>query len=420
MDDNFTMKTARLAGIIFVVLFLAPLLTASPGSTAELTGSIFTNLYGFKVNDTNHIRSYSGARATLVAWRGLHNTSLEFHTNFRYAADLSHSTGLGPRFFAYEAYARLVNLPARSELSLGRQFVYNSIRSDLLDGLQARYSVNKVFSLAAFGGVSALSSDPEHIQKFSESGLLGGSLAAQVDPSFRTSLNLLYRKVNGTSSQTRAGLDAAKDINQWSLFGKIILNAPQTRFSDLLARVSVRPKNWYFALEGSYREPSVSDNSLWSIIDFDYYRQVRVEARRVICKSLSVGGQLAYTAGSPNGTVQTRLSIASPWYSLGWSHMNGYGGDNDGFFGTVTARLTPRLDLYAGTNLASYKIDAATIDRSNSYGSSLGLFWHGVSGFSVRAEGQWFKNRDISSGTRFYLQGSKNFSLGKPARKVRG
>ncbi|MFZ1685503.1 MAG: hypothetical protein WAU88_15405 [Candidatus Zixiibacteriota bacterium] len=413
------MKNQRLIRTAASLVLLTGLFGFVQAQAVELNGSIFTNLYSFRQSDFSRTQSYSGARVTLIAWRDRFNRTLELRTNFRYAADLQDNSGIGPRFFVYETYLRLTNAPARSEFSLGRQFVYNSIQSNLMDGLQARYPINRVWAVSGFGGVSALSSDPEHIQNFSYSGLIGATLAAQLQPTLHASANLLFRKVDGRTSETRAGLDIGKEVGIWSLFGKGIFNAPHTRISELLGRVSVRPKDWYFAAEAFYREPSVSDNSLWSIIDFDYYRQVRVEARRIVCKSMSVGGQLAYTAGSPDGTVQTRLSIASAWYSLGWSHQNGYGGDNDGFFGTLSARVTPHIDIYAGTNLSTYKIDALTTERSDSYGSTAGVFWHGSAGFSVRAEGQWFRNRVITSGTRFYLRASKDFSIGKPARKVR-
>lgn len=148
----------------------------------------------------------------------------------------------------------------------------------------------------------------------------------------------------------------------------------------------------------------------------------------MICKSLSIGGQLYYSASDPTNTVRTTFGISSGFYSIGWSHQNGSGGDNNGFYGTLNSRLTPQLEAYVSSNLTQYRVDVEQPDWTNSYGTTLGLLWHNGSGYSVRAEGQWFKIdqkantfvlANTTSQVRFYLRASKDFSLGRAPQRVK-
>lgn len=419
---NMTRKVSVAIAIGLILLALAP------ANAVELRGSIFSDWYAFRLLDTTHVRSYLGARGTLVAWRGRHDQTLEFHTSFRWAGDLSHSQGLAPQVFVYETYARLSNLPRGLELSLGRQFTFNGLQSLLLDGLRARYSPMRRLQVELFGGATALSSDPEKIQSLSHDGVAGGRISYAITESFRTGVSALSRKSEGFGAVSQYGLDLEKEIGRWDFFTKGAYNSTQSRLADFLARLSVRPRNWYFAGEFSYRQPSVSDASIWSIIDFADYRQARFEARRVICKSLSIGGQLYYSASDPTNTVRTTFGISSGFYSIGWSHQNGSGGDNNGFYGTLNSRLTPQLEAYVSSNLTQYRVDVEQPDWTNSYGTTLGLLWHNGSGYSVRAEGQWFKIdqkantfvlANTTSQVRFYLRASKDFSLGRAPQRVK-
>ncbi len=148
----------------------------------------------------------------------------------------------------------------------------------------------------------------------------------------------------------------------------------------------------------------------------------------MIWKSLSVGGQIYYSASDPTNTVRTTFGLASGLYSLGWSHQNGYGGDNNGFYGTLCSHLTKQIEAYVSSNLSMYRVDVEQPDWTNSYGTTLGLLWHSGTGYSVRAEGQWFKVdqkasaftlANTTSQVRFYLRASKDFSLGRAPQRVK-
>ncbi len=237
---NMTLKVsiALSAGIL--------LLGSTPVRALELRGSIYNDWYAFRQLDTTHVRSYLGARGTLIAWRGRHDRTLEFHTNLRWAGDLSHRQGLGPQVFVYETYARLANIPKGLEFSLGRQFSFNGIQSLLLDGVRARYSPITRLQLDLFGGVTALSSDPEKIQTISNAGVAGGRIAYSITSSFRAGVSALTRKSEGYGASSQFGLDLDKEIGRWNLYTKAAFNHTQSRLADFLARVVGSPPKLVF------------------------------------------------------------------------------------------------------------------------------------------------------------------------------
>ena len=61
------MKKLHLSRIAASLVLFSGLFGFIQAHAVELNGSIFTNLYSFKQSDISHSRSYSGARATLIA-----------------------------------------------------------------------------------------------------------------------------------------------------------------------------------------------------------------------------------------------------------------------------------------------------------------------------------------------------------------
>jgi hypothetical protein len=225
-----------------------------------------------------------------------------------------------------------------------------------------------------------------------------------------------YQRDRGYLAAHQVGLNLERMFSEWSLYGKGSYNLVQNRLADLTGRLSVRPRDWYISAEYRYREPWVSNATLFGIIDFDCWQQTRFEARRVVWKTVSFGGQLQYSFLKSEDSWRILLGINSSHGSFGWSHQEGNGTYSDGIYGSLSTRVTTSLEVYGNSNLSRYRVQPEQTDRSDSYGSALGLYWRAPSGFSLRAEGQWFRNAVVTSQTRFYLKIAKDLSIGSSTK----
>ncbi len=98
------------------------LLFSGNASAIDFKGNLFTEFYGYKQLDSTHIRPYTGMRGDLGLWRN-GNRAFEINTYFRYTTDFKSKFVTDPQVFFYDAYIHLSNVPARSDLFIGRQFV---------------------------------------------------------------------------------------------------------------------------------------------------------------------------------------------------------------------------------------------------------------------------------------------------------
>lgn len=399
------------SGVVKIIWFIliASLLSASL-QAGEFKGTVYSDWYGFTQKDSTYLELFGGVRGNWVAWQNSNRSRLDVRGNVRWTNDPKRDQKNRQEFYIYELFAKYSN--PRTELALGRQFVYNDLHSTLIDGFRSRLFIKSHLSIVLFAGTQVLTSDPTALKNFSDFGVSGLRVGYEKPRSFRSALNWIFSKIGGDVSMHSVGAELEKNVNHWQLTGRTAYNIEQSRISDALIRIVLRPNDWYVSGEVRTREPSISHASIFSILEHERYRLARIEARRKVWKSVSLGTQARYSRSIGHDAWNTTLTLSSNNGSIGWNHQSGYGGESDGFLGALWMNVSSHIDVYASTNLNRYRVQNEQSGLSDSYGSTVGLSWRSKSGFVIRSEVQWFQNATQSSDVRYYLRLSKDFSLG--------
>jgi len=346
-----------------------------------------------------------------MAWQSPQGRFVRLHTSLRWTSDFSYRLPTDPQLFVYDAYVQLSGVPPRTNLYLGRMFVYSGSGSALMDGGRIKVRPFRFLDLDLFGGSSVSSQDPETVQPLDEHLVVGGRLGGRPDGVSRVGLNWMLRRRDGEASYHRVGIDADRLFGPAELYGRVSYNVIDRRLADILARAIYRPRPWYVSGEYYWREPLVAGNSIFAVVDFYRYQIGRAEVRRRVWRQLSIAGHVQYTDSGGEDTWRTGIGFASPMISLAWVHQTGYAGDNDGLTGFFQQSLNDRWSVYATANLFRYRVQLEQTDRSDAYATTLGLRWRVGWGVAIRAEGQFLRNALYQDDTRFFLRVSKDFSI---------
>jgi hypothetical protein len=377
----------------------------------EWRGRLTSDLYVFDGEDGTHRRPYLGLQSNLVAWRGARMRSLSFQTYARWTTDFSDQRATDPQLYVYDAYLRLTGVPHGSEFAIGRQFVYTGIGSALMDGLRVAYRPARRLDLDIFAGSSVSSRNPETVRSLAGFGVLGGRVGIMAPSSMRFGLSWMLRRSDGSVTAHNLGLDGEKSFRRSSLFGRLAYDLIRRRPTGLLTRASHRPGPWYLSGEFEWREPSVAGNSLFSLVDFSSYRNIRLNMERRVTGKLTVLSGLHLSLFRGTNVWRASLGLRSGGWSIAWQHQDGSDGDNDGLRGSLTTFLGRHWDCYVIANLSRYRVQPEQKDRSDAYASTAGVQWRGTDGLSIRVEGQYLRNAVQREDFRVLLHLSKDFVL---------
>jgi hypothetical protein len=392
---------------------LAILLLPRSGSFAlELRGTIGSEIYTWEENNRHHLRPYETLQANLLAWRA-QGRSLQFHTNMRYMTDWKDKTAVDPQATVYDAYVQLTGIPKGSAVIFGRQLAYAGAGSVLIDGIRLRYYSKLRLSFDLFGGSQVSSSRPGKVQTLSDFGVFGAGISYSTPKAIRFGLALLQKQAEGQTSYNRFNLYGEHTTHQVSLYGRTGFNVADRRLAEILLRGTYSPRSWYLSGEFNFREPSVSSGSIFSIIDFRSYRQIRLEIRRAVWKNVNLTAQMFRTFFREDDAWRTNIGFGSSNYSLTWMHQSGYGGDNDAVSGYLNFRMNRSWELFAAANISRYRVQRLQTDRNDAYTAMAGVLFRPVRDFEVRVEGQYLRNAVEKDDLRLRVRAAKNFRLGQ-------
>ena len=189
--------------------------------------------------------------------------------------------------------------------------------------------------------------------------------------------------MKGPRRTTKSGLTAVNDTRGFDFYGKLSYDLAALRLADILGRAVFYTGPWRFSTEFTWRQPSVRANTLFSMIDFYRYREIRSEIQRRIYKNLSLLAQFQVDIFNEENSYRSGLGVRTGGYSLLWVHQNGYGGDDDGVQGFAMVRLNRNWDLYAGANFNRYRVQELQETRNDNYSANVGMrriFGQGLAG----------------------------------------
>ncbi len=403
----------------YLLIFMAIVLLQSPTViAAELKGVLGSELYVWKETGKHHVRPYESIQANLLAWHGPNSQSLSFHTYLRWTSDFSSKLPGDPNTFVYDTYLKLTDLPRGTTLMIGRQFVYSATGSALLDGARIRYNLPLQLKMDLFGGSDVSNLDPKKIQSFSKFGVIGAGLSHSLNSSTHFGLEWLRKQSEGQTSFNRASLYAESAKRGFTFYGRIAYNLFNSGLAEIITRGAYSFKAWHASAEFNMREPSVASNTLFSIIDFRSYKQIRLEARRAILSQLAVVAGYHQTFLQGDNSWRGSIGINLKNYSIGWQHQKGYAGDNDGIYGNIILQLNTGWQAYSNVSLFRYRIQEMQPNRNDAYAANAGINWRSLSGIDVRLEGQYLRNAVQKDDIRLYMKLSNRFSLGHATERV--
>ncbi|MFH2037775.1 MAG: hypothetical protein ABIJ45_15345 [Candidatus Zixiibacteriota bacterium] len=337
--------------------------------------------------------------------------TISLHSYVRWKTDISHKLAEDPETYIYDLYLKFGGLPKNSQILLGRQFVYSGVGSALIDGLMVQYDYSRKFKIKIFGGSDVSASNPEMINSFSDNALYGGQLSYRLSSLYYFGLNWMMKYDWGEIAYNRIGLEFKYRPDKLNINTKAAYNLANQRLGILMIRSSYILPKYYFSAEFNYREPYVSSNSLFSLIDFEYYKQIRFEGHRLLGNKMRFVARANINLYSDDNSIVYGAGFNGVFWSLLYQHQSGKSGNNNGVTGFVNVRITSTWSAYARAGINRYKIQDMQDDLSDSYNTILGLEKRIGKDFIFRSEGQYLRNAIENSDTRFYLKLSKGFSI---------
>ncbi|MFH1699885.1 MAG: hypothetical protein ABIE07_04785 [Candidatus Zixiibacteriota bacterium] len=314
-----------------------------------------------------------------------------------------------PQIFVYDTYMRLKSIAPHTTMYIGRQFVYSSAGSLHLDGVRGSISFQKL-DLEFFGGSSVSRINPEKIRSFSDFSAFGGRLYYQPRLTTRLGIGWILRETDNQVDYHRLGFDITHAIRNLAILSRASMNPATLQLSEVLLRARINLSQWYFSGEYTTREPSVSYNSIFSLIDLNRYREIRFEAVRKLTSIITAYGTIRTDINPIESSWTGQLGIRTRFASVSWVHQNGYGGDSEGIRGNALLTYGKSWSFYGIINLSRYRVQQEQIDKSDSYSTMVGFRKSFQNNIMVGMEWQYLRNAIQSYDSRFRLRISKGFS----------
>jgi len=396
--------------VIFIVALCLTIGLSQTLWAAELKGSLSGDLYGWNAGEEDHLRPYVSLRANLLALK-TQARSLSFHTYSRWKTDWQDKTSSDPQFFVYDAYLKFKCKPRRVTLYAGRQFVYSAVGSALVDGLRLNYGLLNNLEFDLFGGSRVSRLDPERIESLADFAVFGGQMSYQFKPRTKFGLSWMRRMSDGFVSYHRLGVNVDQILGNSRLYGRLSVNPEMWRPSEFLVRARHNVRQWYFSGEFLWRDPSVSHNSIFSLIEFDRYREARFEVQRNIQHGLTVFGNLRVDFFSSENAWTTNFGLRTRNFTVAWVHQTGYAGESDGLNGSLYYQPFRNWQVFGQVNVSQYRIQDEQEDLSEAYATGIGLLRQFGGNLQMRAEWQYLRNAVQSYDSRFHFRITKGFDF---------
>lgn len=396
---------------IVCLLILAAPFSFTTIWAVTLKGTFTSEWYARTTAGSEHFRPYASLRTQMPLYRG-NRGRVSFKTYLRWTTDVLDAGPDDPQLFVYDAYLRYQAPRRLGELSLGRQFVYSGVGSDLLDGVRLRVGPHRRATLELFVGSSVDRLNPEKVRSLTDFSVLGGRLSCKPIAALPLALSWHRRERDGEVSFHRLGLNGSYSWQQFRIYGRLARNMIDKSLATVQFRTGYRNRPWYFSAEYLFREPSVSGNSVFSLIETHSWRQVRFVGQRSLPHRLNLNSQLQVGLFEDDNTWRFGLGLSSVHWRADWFHQSGRGGDNSNLRGSVNSAPIYGWTCYSSVSLGWYRVQEQQEDRSVAHGIAVGASRRIAGHYALRIEAQRLRNAVQSNDTRLYVRFSRDFSIG--------
>jgi hypothetical protein len=421
---------------IRIAIFLGVALLSCPLSwAATLNGRLTTSLYTWErqeadTSSSSHLRAYQSV--TLDAGE-LGDRRLSFHTYALVTGDVSGPGNRGQRFRLYNAYFRWKEGGRTpTEVSAGRQRVYEGVGYGTMDGLRASVTPGGAFTLTGYVGTLAPLVTRARIEDWSDGHMWGGRLTT--DRIGNTSVGLSYAHRNRrplpylapgrysglvfditSEQQELAGLDVHRAFQGGvDLYVRLDydLLGGRVRQAEGIARVAAS-EHLTVAFEGFHRAPVVNANSIFSVFDIEDSQEYAVRGNYTVNRLVSVYGNFAEVVYEGARAQRVGFGFGVGQHSVSYTRRIGEGGENDALSVSLAQAVSRFVTLRADGGVASYRLTDGVGKKLMAMSGALGITCRPGRRVTLDAEAQALRDRIYANDFRFFLRGTVWFFKGK-------
>lgn len=396
--------------VSYLLILISIILLTQTGVAVTGNGQARSEFYLFEQDSVSHIRFYQAIQGKLSLYQ-YDIKSISFTTYTRWTTDFDNKYPNDPELFAYDAYFTFKNIIPRSSVGVGRQFLYTSAGSALIDGMSFGVSPCSKSNIKLFAGSNVSRLEPDKIQNFSDYLVVGGRLSRLLTKKATVSINWLRKTEASDVYYHRLSGDVRYRSGKMNWYGRVGFNPEMAEISELIARTAYRYNDWYLSGEYLWREPSVSLNSVFALIDYQSYQRIRLECQYTLQSRLKLFSQFRVSVYDDENVYAGTFGIRKASWSVAYTFTNGRGLESNGVTGSIAHKLNSSTSIYGTANVSRYKIQDEYDDLSDAYTTAFGAIRSFTNNWQAKAEWQYLRNAVESSSSRFYFTVSKGFSF---------
>ena len=330
---------------------------------------------------------------------------LKIKSYFYVSVDFSADIEGGTYFKMYDLYADYTRAFKATDVRLGRQFIFAGVGRGPMDGLRLIYKGWENRNLQLYAGTLAPLSNPETIDGWNESHIIGGELtifrlmgnilklsfvrrSKNVEPYDLDQPQLGIISVNPISLQRQAaGFNLTRNINKEMILfvrgdfsvGEGVVDGNIALERGEIVLTHSKSESQYFTLEVSNRRPLVYVNSFFSRFTKLLRRsnELSLALDRKVSNNLWINIKAASVLyGDGVNSFRFNGGFSLNKISSGLVIRRGYGGNWTGIYGGYYGKLSGNLSLRVDGEWSDFSITSFDLDdndNSNAFSLRTGI-----------------------------------------------
>ncbi len=384
----------------------------------ELSGNLRLSYYGFETFDGAGTLVNQNLFYPYVFLRGSDTgiDGLGFAANFRFRGDASGNLESDRNSRVYSLYTDVRDrLPLGVSLRFGRQFLYEGVGTGHLDGLKMDVGPVSWLRIAGWAGTQVRWSAPAEAAPWNESRMYGGRVVALPTEKTQASVGFTRRNRDRELERKLLGFDLTSSELRWiDIYFKLDwdLELDELRNTTVRGRPMLEGP-FQIDLEYARRAPTVRAGSIFGIINYRGYDEVRVLPTYALAGGVLLTGEYGYVRYESDNTHRLRGGMAYRGTAAGLDYRTGYAGGRVGVYGSVHGELLENLDGLFQLDYAKYSlIEGASLD-DESLVAVLRLTRFLPGGFRSEVEAQIGRNPVFDTDFRMFARLDYRFGIRK-------
>ncbi|GAB4440189.1 MAG: hypothetical protein OHK0040_11670 [bacterium] len=302
----------------------------------------------------------------------------------------------GKLYYLYLDYKGLFN--DRMDLKLGRQFVYISAASGIIDGANVEVKKLGLAGITLFGGRNVQFGSKNEVGGRNDY-LWGSAVYLDLPKNSRVELSYAVKYDDHDIARETVGFDfSTTPIKNLNIYGNTKYDVISEATSELLLGVKITPLD-KLTLKGEYYEsyPTFDTTSIYSVFAVDKYKEKLIKAEYKVNNNYVVSAGYAredFDEGENANLYEVGLfakPIKNLTLNINYEKRNGYAGEISGI------RLNGEYKIAKAAISAG--VDYDDFRRQDSRESTAKKYWAGV---------QYDVNKNISAVAR--LENNENYN----------